>query len=238
MSIKEQIRLLAQYQDLDTQIGAVNQKLKAMPPKLEALGAECSRYESQVEAKAAAVEDLNKQYRSLEADLKQRLDDILKVQAKLSTVKTNKEYQAMLSEIEQVEKGCSTLEDEMLAVLEAFDAAGAELELQQADLDQFKGRLRSETAVIELEISALQAQRVQLGSEQSALTRRIDGGYLAQLKSIQRQNANGVGIAEAEAEVCQGCNMNIPPQMYNELQRMDDLRLCPHCHRIIYWRAD
>jgi predicted nucleic acid-binding Zn-ribbon protein len=35
--------------------------------------------------------------------------------------------------------------------------------------------------------------------------------------------------------ICNGCNVNIPPQMYNELQRCKSVKLCPNCQRIIYW---
>jgi predicted nucleic acid-binding Zn-ribbon protein len=237
MSIREQIRLLARYQELDTQMHAVDQKLAEMPRKLTALESERERFEAEMVTKAAALEDLNKRYRGLEADLKQRQDSILKAQAKLSTVKTNKEYQAMLTEIEQIERSCSALEDHILAILEAMDTAASELETEKADLSQLKDRLSGEAAMIEREIAELQTHRQALVKEQGELARRIDTKRLDQLKSIQRQNANGVGIAEAEAAICQGCNMNIPPQMYNELQRMDDLRLCPHCHRLIYWRG-
>jgi predicted nucleic acid-binding Zn-ribbon protein len=30
--------------------------------------------------------------------------------------------------------------------------------------------------------------------------------------------------------------MNIPPQVYNELQRCDSLKYCPSCFRIIHWQ--
>ena len=144
MSIREQIRLLARYQDLDTQMHVVDQKLAEMPPKLTALESERERFEAEMVTKAAALEDQNKRYRGLEADLKQRQDSILKAQAKLSTVKTNKAYQAMLTEIEQIEKGCSALEDDILAILEAMDTAAAELETEKADLSQLKDRLSGE----------------------------------------------------------------------------------------------
>jgi hypothetical protein len=45
-----------------------------------------------------------------------------------------------------------------------------------------------------------------------------------------------VGIIAVIDAVCQGCHMNIPPQMYNELQRGDNLTKCPMCQRLIYWK--
>ena len=49
-----------------------------------------------------------------------------------------------------------------------------------------------------------------------------------------REN-RGTAVAGVNDAVCQGCHLNIPPQMYNELQRCDSLKFCPHCQRIIYW---
>ena len=44
--------------------------------------------------------------------------------------------------------------------------------------------------------------------------------------------------AETQAGTCLGCHMHLPPQFFNELQRARDIRLCPNCHRILFWRAD
>jgi predicted nucleic acid-binding Zn-ribbon protein len=46
----------------------------------------------------------------------------------------------------------------------------------------------------------------------------------------------GQALASVENATCSACNMNIPPQMYNELQRMDSLKFCPNCDRLIYWK--
>ena len=47
-----------------------------------------------------------------------------------------------------------------------------------------------------------------------------------------------MAIVDVKMQVCQGCNMNIPPQMYNELQRGISLKYCPSCERIIYWQDE
>jgi hypothetical protein len=46
-----------------------------------------------------------------------------------------------------------------------------------------------------------------------------------------------MAVAPVQQAICMGCHMNIPAQLFNELQRFDELRFCPHCHRIIYWKA-
>ncbi len=46
---------------------------------------------------------------------------------------------------------------------------------------------------------------------------------------------NGIAVVSARSSICSGCNMNLPPQLYNELQRSEELICCPNCNRIIYW---
>ena len=66
----------------------------------------------------------------------------------------------------------------------------------------------------------------------------IDAGLLATYNNVKSLQSNAIGIVAVADAVCQGCNMNIPPQMYNELQRGDSLKKCPNCDRIIYWKDE
>ena len=50
-----------------------------------------------------------------------------------------------------------------------------------------------------------------------------------------KSRSNGLAVVSAWKEICAGCHMNIPPQMYIELQKDVDIQYCPHCNRIIYW---
>jgi predicted nucleic acid-binding Zn-ribbon protein len=52
------------------------------------------------------------------------------------------------------------------------------------------------------------------------------------------ERRGGTAVVEARNGICQGCRMRVPPQLYNELQRHRDIRNCPNCHRIIFWRAE
>jgi predicted nucleic acid-binding Zn-ribbon protein len=50
-----------------------------------------------------------------------------------------------------------------------------------------------------------------------------------------KEKRNGIAIVLVKNEGCQGCYVNIPPQMYNEVQKNNEIILCPNCHRILYW---
>jgi predicted nucleic acid-binding Zn-ribbon protein len=52
------------------------------------------------------------------------------------------------------------------------------------------------------------------------------------------ERRGGMAVVEARNGICQGCRMRVPPQLYNELQKHHEIRMCPNCHRILFWRAE
>jgi predicted nucleic acid-binding Zn-ribbon protein len=53
-----------------------------------------------------------------------------------------------------------------------------------------------------------------------------------------REGCRGVAVVEARAGGCMGCNMQLPPQMYNNLHRGEELITCPHCQRILVLKQE
>jgi hypothetical protein len=88
---------------------------------------------------------------------------------------------------------------------------------------------------LEKQFNANKTQIKVLSVKKTELVAEIPPKLLKNYEVIKR-HSRGIGIVQAQNEVCCGCNMNIPPQMYNDLQKTDDVCFCPHCQRIIYWK--
>ena len=67
-----------------------------------------------------------------------------------------------------------------------------------------------------------------------ALTKQIEA-RLFKLYDTLKEKRRGVGVVNVKSETCQGCFLNIPPQMYIEVQKNNALIQCPNCNRILYW---
>ena len=88
------------------------------------------------------LEALRKDYRVLESDAKANLDLIRKSKSQLPSVKSNREYQALLKQVDESQKKNSRVEDEMLALLDRIEAGEKELEQRNQDcLSALKNRL-------------------------------------------------------------------------------------------------
>jgi uncharacterized protein len=70
-----------------------------------------------------------------------------------------------------------------------------------------------------------------------ALSKQIEA-RLSKLYHTLKEKRRGVGVVNVKHETCQGCFLNIPPQMFNEVQKNNALIQCPNCNRILYWEVD
>ena len=68
--------------------------------------------------------------------------------------------------------------------------------------------------------------------------RSVGGSVALQVRADLRRAAAAPRSSKRRNGICQGCRMRVPPQLYNELQKHHEIRMCPNCHRIIFWRAE
>ena len=233
---KNQIDTLVKVQQIEIEAAKLNDYLKKIPARVSSIEQELEVFIRSVETDEAAIEEFNKQYRALEAEVKLNLGKIQKSQEKLRSVKTNKEYQSSLKEIDDIKAVDSKLEDEMLELLEKIEAAEKAIQDRRQHYTEIVDESNRETEAIERDAEQRQKNLAELDSKRIAIAAELDAGLLKIFSRVKAKQGNLVAIVAVQDAVCQGCNMNIPPQVYNELQRCDSLRYCPSCFRIIYWQ--
>jgi predicted nucleic acid-binding Zn-ribbon protein len=232
--LKEQLLYLIELQELDLIIGRVIIKKRELPEKITQMDQEFRKNAASLEESRKIFEELNKRHSEKEDKLKRGIDTLKKTKERLLEVKTNKEYQAILKEIEMIEKKNSEIEDEIISVLEEIDHAQVVLEVKKNDYNTYKLQYEKEKKKIEEEISHLDVNLSDYQQKSNNLRRQIRSELHKKYETI-RGARNGLAVVSAWKEVCGGCHMNIPPQLYIELQRSTELLSCPNCNRIIYW---
>jgi predicted nucleic acid-binding Zn-ribbon protein len=232
---EEQIVALVKLQKIDTETQKLQLFLKEIPVRIEILDARLDKFVRSVEEDENVISELNKKYRTYESDVQTNLGKIQKSQDKLRSVKTNKEYQSSLKEIEDIKSKNSKIEDEMLEFLERIEDAEKDLNERKQRYSKIVDDANREKDSINRDTEICQKDLAQLGSARDVVADSLDGAILDIFNRVKAKQADGVAIAEVKDEVCQGCNLNIPPQMYIDLQHRNSLKNCPSCERIIYW---
>lgn len=230
----DQIKMLVELQKVDDEIFAVKEKMKNTPRAVE----ELEQRFATLDARRRHVQDklahLQEQQRRLSSEID---DDSLKIKKsknKLMQVGNSREYQAMLREMDSMEKinrnreaEKATLYEELRIQNEAFEELDKEYSTVKAELDTRRSTLEATLREAEGEIAELSKKREIAGKS-------IPGPIFMRYEFIRKRLEHPV-IVDVEDGVCSGCNIAIPPQTFIELQSGQQILSCPNCQRLIFW---
>ena len=234
--MNEKLSLLIRLQECDSMLAGLSAKKNSLPEKLQKIDEEFQRFKESISQSAMRYEKLKTQREENELKVKKISEAMARSKEKLLDVKTNKEYQAMLKEIETAETSLGGLESQIIILMEEMDELSAQVKQDQETLKQAEKNYLDDEKIIEEKLSSVDAESDEWNRKRSALQKNIPEDLLALYEKIRKRN-QGVGVIPVWKAVCSGCHMNIPPQLYNELQRSSDLLSCPSCHRIMYFQA-
>ncbi len=238
--MRDQLRLLAELQQLDRRLRALAIEKEALPQQLHTYQQACQELREELASVQAQAEDTERRRRALERDIDADHDRLTKAQNRLREVKTNKEYSAVLSEMEAGKQRIVSLEDQVLELMEGS-------EQNQASCQHFEQRLEEATrALVEQESKVSEAQDAVRGhiavhdDERAALATRLQ----PELYSAYQRAAQRVGDSAAAVELtisdetCGGCYLRVRPQLVSEVRKQETIVTCPHCKRILLWPAE
>ena len=232
--MKEQIRVLVKLQHLDTESARIASVLRDVSKKLENFDSDLNEIEQTIKNQESIANELKKQYRAHEADVKVNLGRNQKNQEKLRAVKTNKEYQSLLKEIEDIKAKNSLIEDNMLECLDRMDEIDKIIAKKKSEYSQLSDQIKTEKENIESEAGIDKKKLDDIRINRDQVSNLLDADLFKKYEKIKEQHQDGLAVVPVKDAVCHGCNVNLPPQLYNELFRYDSLNFCPNCQRIIY----
>ena len=235
--MKETMILLIGLQGCDSRIRQIQIKKETAPNRIQILKENRDQALREVEEDMKQLDALKKQRRQAERDIDDFENRIVKSTMKLNSIKSNKEYQAALKEIEDIKKEKSQLEDKVLSYMESMDALEAKCQESRRRGEELQAQFEKDEKEILETIQALDRDLESVRHERSDFTQSIDPGLLGRYHLLLN-NKHGLAISPVIKGVCMGCHMDIPPQKFNELIRGETLMNCPNCQRMIYWGED
>lgn len=232
-NIKEQIAKLIALQQIDGQIYAVKKELKNRPALLADLQQQFEAKKGRLKSLEEKVKSLQLSRKGLEGDLKAQEEAIVKANAQLSQLKTNKEYHAKLTEIEGFKGIKSQVEEKILLSYDEGDNIQKQIDQEKASLAEEEKEFLAAKKEIEDVIRTNEEQVRGLNAQRA---RGIEGIDKATLQRYERilVNKDGLAIVPLQNGVCGGCFMNVPPQVINEIKMNERMVYCEMCARILY----
>jgi predicted nucleic acid-binding Zn-ribbon protein len=235
--VKDLIKLLIQLQETDAHILEKRAFVDKVPLRIHEVDEPLKQASAELEKMKQKGEALLKKKREKEKALEEIQDKIRKMKARVSEIKTNKEYQAHLKEIEGSEAEISKVEEEILTVMEELDASLKLQKEKEGKLNIELGKMNAFKKELDLEVQGHEKQLGLLKEERNGVVGRLDPDVYALYMKLLKAG-NGRAVTRTKNEVCLGCNMNIPPQLFVEIMKNEDVIQCPQCRRILYFEEE
>jgi len=233
--LKEKLLLLIKIQECDSQLVKLSAKKKTLPEDIEKLSKKFSSFEEGIKKNKTQYDELKARHVENENKIKKINEGIVKTKERMLEVKNNKEYQAMLKEIETAEASRGEVETSIISLLEELDKLSVLVKKDEEIIKQSRTKYEQEKKALEDELNAVDSDVLTWGQKRVELQKNIPDDLISQYERIKKRN-KGIGVTSVWKATCNGCHMNIPPQLYNELQKSDELFSCPNCNRIIYFQ--
>ncbi len=231
--MRDQLKRLEELQTHDAKIQELENTLKAIPAKLAATQNDLARVEGLLATERQALGETERYYAEQKGLLTDDEVQVAGAKHKLTQAKNSKEYMAAQREIEQRRESLATREGEIAKLVEAVDAKKKLLSDRAADVQALRESIAKDDEAAKARMAEIEAKIAELRAERDKLAAAVKPEVLKRYGTIRMRR--GLAVVSVRNGTCQGCNMNIPPQLYIILQRGQTIETCPSCHRIIYW---
>lgn len=233
VNLKSQIQSLVQLQTIDSEIYALKNEKEAKPQAIKALEASFEEKKQRLASFEKNSLDLQKQKKEKDLELASKEEGIKKLQTQLYSLKTNKEYQTMLGEIQHAKADASVIEDKILGLFDQMDKVKNDVEQEKLKLKEEEKMFNDEKQRVEIRLKEIDERLGQLEVQRKQITPAIDPNILSSYERILT-NRDGLAIVNVKNNSCQGCNLLVPHQVINLIKMYDRIVTCEVCNRILY----
>ncbi len=229
------LQTLINLQAIDTRIAALESDAARLPREIAAIHAAVDEAKKQAEQAKGRLDAARKDQRAKEKDLEVVQAKRSKNEARLYEVKTNKEYSAVLIEIEEIKQEKARMEEEVLVLMEAQERLGGDIREADARFKQRESEGRSQEATLKEQLRGIEADLAGVRTERKELASKLPANILADYDRILRARGGLALVPVAKPNFCGACRMTITPQRLQELRAQSSLIPCESCGRYLYW---
>ncbi len=234
--MRGQLVLLTALQKLDDRLRSLCRKHQALPLKLETPERAHNEACEELESVQAEIDRNERQQHDLEMGLQSAQDALDKVQHKLREVKTNKEYSAVLAEINAGKQQMMSMEDQLLQLMEQAEQKRQAKRLQEQRVRATHNVLQEQGHAVEQASEVLNQEILAEREKRRQTAVGLDAELLEVYERLSTQNGGSV-VVHLKEGVCGGCHLKIQPQLVSEIRLQASLNTCPHCRLILLWPA-
>ncbi len=235
--MKKKLDLLEELQGIDHAIDEQKAEQATLNAEILELEQALVKVQTTISEHQAQMAGLRHEKSELEASMHTEQENIKRSETNMKEIKTNKEFQAVGREISAARKQVADLEDLLLHLSVRTDELQATIDTCQAEMVPLADSTQNGSKEKQAVIAKLQGTINAATTKRELIVKELSSNLVRRYTQLREQR-RGQALAEARDGSCMGCNMQLPPQLYNTLFRGDEMYFCPHCQRILILKQE
>ncbi|MBT3342258.1 MAG: hypothetical protein HN712_15980 [Gemmatimonadetes bacterium] len=233
MSLKDGLLQLLQVQEVDIELRSLEEAKSQYPTEISQRKAEVERVESSLKELTERLADFERRQRHYERELEEAKGQLKKLEARFSEVKTNREYDALQTEVEAAKARMSEFESQILEMIEGAEGVREQVEIEKTDVDEVRQEQQSRIDELQAKLDSLQGAVDTVQTRRSTAVQGLEPGLMRTYESAKR--IRGLTVAAVRKGSCGSCYRQLPAQMRSIVRRAEEIVICESCGAIIVW---
>ena len=233
LQVRDQLLKLVRLQELILESRAARAEVDGAPQKLEEIEGRFRERNAEFVAVQQRHDALDEDQRTRSGELTSLEEDRKKYMEDLMQVQNQREYAAMLHEIDTVKARISEHEETILKDLEELETVKTELASHESHIKEERENVEKERSDVEAAVVAARGSIVKLEEERKHIEDEIPAKLVATVKRLET-GRQGIFLSKVAEGVCRTCFVRIRPQGFHEIKLATKVHSCSNCRRLLY----
>ncbi len=231
------IELLLKLQVIDYDLGELERSKEYLPDMMDNLNNEIQDIQKKLDEANALQEESNLRQKNMELEVKTKEAELQKYQQQMMSIKTNKEYDALVAQIDAVKTEISVIkqqETETMEIIDKLDTEIPDLTKKNAEIQENNAK---QLEILQEKIDSIGGTASGKDTERTAILSKIPKPTVSIYERV-RKGKGGAVVVVVKKRSCSACNKALTPKKVQEIRRSDKINTCESCGRMLYWDDD
>ena len=227
------IKNLIDLQEIDSQLMELEDILGDLPKKVDGLILEEKQAIKSIDDGKQRIKEIQLDLSKIELRVKEDNEKISHLKDQLFKVTTNKQYDAIMQEIDHLKDQLDKDETVDIELMEEKDLLEERVKSQETNVESVSKDLSERRKSLENMLQESAEQKEQLENDRDKLIKEIEPSVIKRY-NIVRKARRGTAVVPVLGASCSGCGAMVPPQKIAEI-RIDKIPLtCDECSRFLF----
>lgn len=237
ISVQKDLQMLLTLQNVDYDLLELERSKDYLPDMIRTLEQQTTEAQENLKSLEKELLEQNLEQKRLELETATARDELSRYQKQMRDIKTNKEYDALMKEIDKRKGTIAADEDLLLTVMGTLEELTEKIEEAKKRQAEVKKTNEEQLVNLKQQLSSIGQKIKMKEDERKNITVRIDRSTFSVYERV-RKGKGGHAVVAVRKRACAGCYKSLPPQRVAEIRRGDTLITCDNCGRLLIWTGE